>query len=911
MRDFVAHVRRHLPRPDVSENRYDEVVDELASELEVRYTALLRRGSTDEDAWQEVLAQVPSWPLLARDLAAAGTGSRKPRRRLPLRTSFAAERWLRELVFGLRVLRKDRGFTVTAVVTLAVCLGGHAAIVAGVNAMLFHPLRVPEPDRVLLMANQYPLVEARRGTLSSTPDYEDRLRHVTVFQEHAFYNYYSATIEIGGMATRMRGMVATPSLFRLLRVNPTHGRIFTEDEGTLDHETRIIITDGLWRELFGADRTVIGRTLRVTGREFTIVGILPPEFSFGDPGARFWIPLALTARQRSDDARHANGWFSVGRLKPGATIEQVRDQLRALDSVNFERTPPNLKKVVVSTGYYTGVEPLQDALVRGVRGPLYLLWGAALGVLVIGVGNLGNIALARSRARLNEMGTRLAIGAARFDVVRQLLVEGFLIAITGAAGGLALGAWLLSALRIRALGPAELHIDAAVAGITLGLGLLTGLLIGLVSASPLYTMSLGTMLDQGSRSGTQGRALRVTRRTLVVAQMACSFLLLMGSALLWVSLRNLLAVDPGFKTENVITGAITLPAPRFAADDSARAFMDRSLASIRQLPGVVAAGATTIVPLSGNAQTGLILAEGYVPKPGEPAVSGVRSFVTPGYFEAVGTPLIRGRYFDERDNQVTSRTIVIDEGLARRFWPDSDAIGRRMFWLTRPSQFSTIGANTPWLTVIGVVRNARLRGPMAESASGTSGTYYLPYVVTAPRDVGYVIRTEGEPTAIVRDLRSALSQVDREVPLFDIRTMSERTQLALLSRTNTMHLATLFAAVAVFLSAIGLYGVLAYFVGQRAREIGIRLAVGSTQSAIVGLVLREGLSMAIAGVVLGALGCVAFGRLVASQLYGVNPSDPWVMLLTTLTLCAVAALACIIPARRAAHVDVMRTLSAS
>jgi putative ABC transport system permease protein len=239
------------------------------------------------------------------------------------------------------------------------------------------------------------------------------------------------------------------------------------------------------------------------------------------------------------------------------------------------------------------------------------------------------------------------------------------------------------------------------------------------------------------------------------------------------------------------------------------------------------------------------------------------------------------------------------------------AATRTDFSAGTPSQLSTIGANTRWLTVIGVVRNARLRGPMAESASGTSGTYYLPYAVTAPRDVGYIIRTEGEPTAIVRDLRSALAQIDREVPLFDIRTMSERTQLALMSRTNTMHLGTLFAAVAVFLSAIGLYGVLSYFVTQRAREIGIRLAVGSTPSAIVGLVLREGLSMAIAGVALGALGCLAFGRLVASQLYGVKPSDPWVMLLTTMTLCAVAALACIIPARRAAHVDVMRTLSAS
>jgi hypothetical protein len=292
-------------------------------------------------------------------------------------------------------------------------------------------------------------------------------------------------------------------------------------------------------------------------------------------------------------------------------------------------------------------------------------------------------------------------------------------------------------------------------------------------------------------------------------------------------------------------------------------------------------------------------------------VSGVRSMVTPGYFEAVGTPIVSGRYFDERDNQPTSRTIVIDERLARRFWPGGDAIGRRLFWPAKPSQLAAIDASTPWLTVIGVVRTARLHGPLAEEAvSGTSGTYYVPYAVTAPRDIGYVIRTKGEPAGIVRGVRSALAQVDREVPLFDIQTMAERTELAVMSRTNTMHLGTLFAAVAVFLSAIGLYGVLAYLVTQRTREIGVRLAVGSTPRAIVGLVLREGLSMAIGGVALGAVGSVALGRLVASQLYGIKPSDPWVMVLTTVTLSAVAVLACTVPARRAAHVDVMRILSA-
>ena len=910
MRDFVAHVRRHLSRQDVAEDRYDEVVDELASELEARYTVLIQRGASDEDAWNAVLAQIPSWPSLARDLAMA-TGRRavgEPRRSW-LRTIFGVDRFLHDLKLATRALRRDRGFTATAFVTLTVCLGGHAAIVAGVNAVLLHPLRVPEPDRVLLMANQYPLVEARRETSSATPDYEDRLRHLTVFEEQALYNYSGATIEVGGIPTRTLGVVATPSLLRLLRARPAHGRIFTENEGTAGNEERIILSDGFWRELFGGDPAAVGRTLRVTGRDFTIVGVFPPEFSFGGPGIRFWIPLALTERQRSDDARHSNGWSSIGRLKPGATIEQVRTQLKALDAVNLERIAPQLKPILINTGFYSSAEPLEDVLVRGVKGPLSVLWAAALAVFVIGLGNLASLALARSRGRLSELGTRLAIGAGRFDIVRQQLVEGLIIALVSAVAGLALAAWMLSALRTRELIVASsIQIDVLVASVTLGLGLLGGLLIGLVSASPLYTMKLGALLHEGTRSGTRGRAVRTTRRMLVVAQMACSFMLLVGAGLLWVSVRNLLSIDPGFSTENVITGSVSLPRPRYAKDDDARALVDRSLESIRRLPGVAAAGATTIIPLRGNYQSGLILAEGYVPKPGEPPISGTRAVITPGYFEAVGTPLLRGRYFDARDNQADSRAVIIDERLSRRFWGDGDAIGRRVFRPADPTELGTINANTRWLTVVGVVRQAQLRGPAADDSS--TGTYYLPYAVTAPRDFGYVIRTAGDPDAIVRDVRSAIAQIDRQVPLFDMRTLSERVDLALMSRTNTMHLASLFAVVAVFLSAIGLYGMLAYLVAQRAREIGVRLAIGSAPRAIVGLVLREGLGLAVSGVAVGVLGSLTLGRLVASQLYGIAPSNPWIMLLMTVTLNAVAAVACIIPARRAARVDVMRILSA-
>jgi predicted permease len=315
------------------------------------------------------------------------------------------------------------------------------------------------------------------------------------------------------------------------------------------------------------------------------------------------------------------------------------------------------------------------------------------------------------------------------------------------------------------------------------------------------------------------------------------------------------------------------------------------------------------VPLRGFYQSGIIIAEGYVPKPGEPAVAAVRALVTPGYFEAAGTALVRGRYFDDRDTDESTRSVVIDESLAQRFWRNEDPIGRRVFRPSNAKELESTGPDTPWLTVVGVVRDAQLRGPLVTDY-GTNGTFYQPYAVTAPRDFGYVVRTAGDPTALVGEIRSALAQIDRELPLFDIRTMSERSELAVVSRTSTMQLATLFAAVAVFLSAIGLYGVLAYLVTQRSREIGVRLAVGSAPREIVALVLREGLGLAVSGVLLGVVAALTLGRLMASQLYGIAPANPWVMLLMTIMLTAIAAVACIVPARRAASVDVMKTLSA-
>jgi predicted permease len=704
--------------------------------------------------------------------------------------------------------------------------------------------------------------------------------------------------------------VGTPSLLHLLRARPAHGRLFVETEAIPGNDQSIILSDRLFRELFNGDPAAVGRTLRVSEREYTIVGVLPRDFTFGGPEVRFWTPLAMSERQRSWDARHANGWISIGRLKPGTTIDQVRAQLKALDAINLERTPPKIKPILINTGFYSSVEPLAQLVVRDVQGPLSMLWAASIVVLVIGLGNLGNLTFARSRTRLSELGTRLAIGAGRLDVIRQQLVEGLLLGSVSAGAALAAGAAILSTLRRRewVTNPA-VQIDITVVSITIALGIVGGVIVGLVSASPLFTMKLSSILHDGTRSRTGGRAIRLTRRTLVVAQMACSFMLLVGAGLLWVSVRNLLNVNHGFAIDNVITAGVNLPQPRYAADEDARSLVTRSLDAIGKLPGVVAAGATTVVPLRGVYQSGIIIAEGYVSKPGEPAVATVRATITPGYFEAAGTALVRGRYFDDRDTAESTRSVIVDESLARRFWGNEDPIGRRVFRPANAKDLESTGPDTAWLTVVGVVRDAQLRGPLVTDF-GTNGTVYFPYAVNAPRDFGYVIRTAGDPAALVSEIRSALAQVDRELPLFDIRTMSERTELVLLSRTSTMQLATLFAVVAVFLSAIGLYGVLAYLVTQRSREIGVRLAVGSAPRAIVALVLREGLGLAVGGVVLGVIGALMLGRLIASQLYGIAPANPWVLLAMSIVLSLVATLACLVPARRAANVDVMKILSA-
>lgn len=913
MRDFVAYVRRHLPAAGLPAERYDAIVDELASELEARYSRHLERGATADEAWKATIDEIPSWDLLAGDLAAAtpSYANHPPARRTRLArltSAISMDRWTRDIRVSWRSLRKDRGFAAAAVVTLAIGLGGHAAMLAAVNATLLHPLNVPNADRIYLMANQYPKIESPRGgTVSAPPDFEDRRVHITALEDQAMYNYADGTIDSGGTPTRMLGIVGTPSLLQLLRAPVAYGRLFVDNEGTVGNDLTIVLTDKLWRELYGGDPSIVGNVIRFSGRDRTIVGILQPGFTFGGADVRFYIPLAFTDQQRSDQARHSNGWYSLGRLAPEATVEQAREQLSALDRISIDRMP-QMKPLLLNAGFYTSLDRFQDIVVRDIRGPLTLLWVAAFVVLVVGVANVASLAVARSRARLSEFGTRLALGARRVDILRQFIVEGLLISAVGVGAGLLIAFWLRSLPAAILVGRDTPPIDAFVIGASVAAAALAGLVIAVTSAFPLVTLTPGALLQQGAQTGTRTRASRATRRTLVVAQMACAFVLLVGAGLLWISLRNLLALDTGLRPEGVVSANMSLPATRYTTADDARGFATRSLESIRRLPGVSDAAITSAVPLSGNYQSGVVIAEGYIPALKEPLVSVIRVAVTPGYFETVGTSLVAGRYFDERENDPASTSLIIDEALARRFWPNGDAVGRRMFRPENPEQFTSVGGNTRWLTVVGVVRFAKLRGPAAVEV--TTGAFYVPYSVAAPRDFGYVVRSRAESSTVIAELRSALASIDREVPLFDITTLDERTSLSLVSRTSTMRIASMFATVALFLSLVGLYGTLAYLVSQRTREFGVRVAVGGTPRHILGLVLREGLVLALAGVAVGAVATFALRRALASQLFGVGPSDPLVLVIITISLTGIAMIASLVPARGATRMDVMKTLKA-
>jgi predicted permease len=809
-----------------------------------------------------------------------------------------------DLRVGLRLLWKDKAFTLTAALTLAVCIGANTALFSVVHNVLLRPLSVPESDRILLTSNTYPKAGADTLGYSGVPDYYDRLRDLTAFEEQTLVGVRSTTIDQNGTPTRVRAMFVTPSFFRVVKVPPRLGRVFADSEGEVGNEKKVLLSYALWQSAFGGDAQVVGKDVRIDGQPFAVVGVMPRDFSFLQPDVLMWMPLAFTAQQRSDEQRHSNNWMNLGRLKPGATPEQVQSQVDALNAANLKRFP-QYAELLVNAGFRSVIVPLQSFLVRDVKPILYLMWGGALFVLLIGVVNVANLVLVRSRARIKELATRLALGAGRGRVARQLVTESVLLTLVSAVAGLGIGyiaLRLLGTLNIQDLPRGnEIRLDGLVVAYTLALAGIIGIALGLIPVANVVPANLTAVLREEGRTGTSGRGARTLRRTLVVAQVGFAFVLLVGAGLLFASFMRVLSVDPGFKPDGVLTVSVNLPRTRYAEPSTLAAFHNEALTQLRALPGVTAAGATDWIPLSGNNNDSVILAEGYQMKPGESVISPANADVTPGYFEAMGVQLARGRFVEARDSATAPKVLVIDEKLAKRFWPNQDPVGRRMYRPTDLNNLIAITDKTVFLTVVGVVRDVKLHD-LAEGAK-TVGTYYYPMDQDPSRAISFALKTAGDPAALTSAVRGVLARLDRELPVFDVQTMEQRMEKSLMSRRSPVLLSLSFGVIALFLSAIGIYGVLAYLVTQRRKEIGIRIALGSSAGAIFELVLREGLLLIGSGFVAGALGAYALRQTLESQLFGIRATDPLVLAIVIGLLAVVAILACALPARRATRID--------
>ena len=920
MRDFKAFVREHVAALGLPPDREQKIVDEWAAELEDTYDGLRAGGLSDVAAWREIQRQIPDGKEL--DLEPVLLQPSNPQRGpLPRGTMRSAIIWLRtalttgvarDVGASLRLVIKDPGFTATVVLTLAICLGANAAVFTVVHAVLLRPLPAPESDRIVGIGDVYPTVTPNDILANDVPSYFDRRKELTTLDEQGMFTFWFDTLTIDGLPQEVRGMRVTPSLFRVLRVPPVLGRAFVDAEGEIGEEQKVILSYSLWQRLYGGDPGVLGQSLRLgwTGKQYTIVGVMPGGFSFFDQGydghtgasdgIQFWIPLAFTPEQKSDNGRTRYGFFHIGRLRADASVQQVQAQLDALRTANAKRFPQFRYDEL---GMYTAVTPLQEALTRRVRRTLYLLWAGAGFVLLIGTINIANLSLARGSARRRELATRLALGAARFQLARQLTIEAMVPAALGGAAGVAVGAAILQALTLTGLNDlpnaTDVRMNATSLFFVAAASLAVGLLIGLVTATMAWATSINQTLGDGSRFGTSGRTAQLFRRVLVTTQVALSVILLIAASLFFTSFRHLISLDAGFSASGVLTATIFPPPSRYPNQQAVAALQDRVLEQMRNIPGVQTAGITSNIALSGfESPSTVTTSQSSVP--GAPAIVPSVVSVTPGYFEAMATRLIRGRYFAEGDRENTQRVAIVDERLAQRLWPNEDPLGKAIYR----------GEFGPF-TVVGVVREMRLEGLTVRIDS--IGTAYFPHTQTPPlpRLRWIAIKSAADPAAVVRALRAVLVEIDPDLPISDVQTMSGRTAQSLVSQRLAMNLAAMFAGVALLLSMLGIYGVLANLVARRSREIGIRIALGSTVRAIAALVLTEGVALIGIGLILGLAGAVAMAQALKSLVFGVQATDPLLLGTVAFATGCIALLACVVPARRATRVDPVEVLSQS
>jgi predicted permease len=799
-----------------------------------------------------------------------------------------------DLRHAVRRLVRERAFTATVLLTLALCIGANVAIFAVVDAILIRSLPFPHAERLVITANSYPKAGVDRAG-SSLPNYYDRRHLVKAFASTSIIQGGSAIVGEAGSPNRVLRDRVSPEFFATLGVPLAMGRSFTEDELDYARSGVAVITDSFWHSNFNADPRVLGRKFQVDTLPVEVIGVLPPRFQYLSSKAQFFIPFASDKGERGLDRRHSNNCDLIARLAPGATLAVAQAQIDTLNEQLLKDDP--FAKLVIGAGFTTKVHLLHEDHVREVRPILLLLQSSVLFLLVIGGVNLVNLLLIRASGRAKELAVRQALGAGRRHIARDVLLETTLLAVGGGLLGLAAGAVgirLLSVLGTDQLPlGAEIMFDGRVAAAALAASLAVGVSLALPVVWFNTHGKLASVLHSEARGGTVSRAAQRVRHGFIVAQISLGFILLAGSGLLGLSLRRVLATPPGFRAEHVLTGQISLPWKNYPDDDKRLAFVERLVGELRILPGVTSVGICSGMPFSGNNSNNATVIEGVELKPGDSIRAHNTAAAVGEYWSALGIPLISGRFLEDADNHRKPHVCVVDEAFARRYWPNQSALGHR---LVNGAVFKEEDAHT----IVGVVGNVK-QSDLTE-ADGTGSIYY-PYSTYSSRDFSVVIRTPMAPDALASMLKKTVLKIDPELPVDDLKPMQARVEESLVSRRSPALLAGIFSAVALVLTAVGTYGVLAYAVSQRRREIGVRMALGALPQQVLTQFLGLGARLLLAGVAIGVLGAWGAGQAMKSVLYGVGTANPWVLAATAGLMALVVLVAVFLPSYRASRVS--------
>lgn len=801
---------------------------------------------------------------------------------------------LTDLRYALRMLVKSPAFSVIAILTLGLAIGANSAIFSVVSAVLLRPLPYAHSEQLVRVFGSQPQLALAPTSPANFLEWKEQNE---VFERIGTYIGQGFNLVGGDKPERVIGQRVSADLFQLLGVQPSLGRAFTNEEDAIGHNQVVILSYEFWQSRFGGDANAVRQTVTLNEKPYTVIGVMPPGFAFPDTRTQVWTPVAFNPAERA--TRDTNFIDVIARLKPGVSIEQARTHMATLAQRQAERYPQT------NTGIGAKVISLHEQTVGDVRPMLIVLLGAVAFVLLIACANVANLLLARAAARQKEMAIRGALGASRSRVVRLLLTESVMLAVLGGAVGLLLAIWsidLLVSLKPANLPRlAEIGVNRTVFGFTLAISVLTGVVFGLVPALQASKPDVNEGLKESSRGATGGPRRQHVRALLVVSEVALSLVLLVGAGLMIRSFARLLAVDPGFKADHVLTAFVSLPVSKYPKREEQAAFFQKLIERARALPGVSSAGVVTDIPLFGGSSTGFEIDGQPPPAPGQRPLTDYR-MISPDYFRAMGMRLVKGRAFNSYDTDGAPGVVIINETMAARFFQNEDPVGKRV---------GLSGDPTDWREIVGVVGDVRNYGvdvPVKPES-------YVPYLQNAPGYLSGVasamtiaVRSGSDPTALATALLEQVQAIDKDQPVSDIKTMEWYLSASMAQRRFNMLLLGGFASLALVLAAVGIYGVIAYTVTQRTHEMGIRIALGARGGDILKLIFANAMLTTLGGIVIGLGAAFGLTRLLQNLLYQVTATDPFVFGSITLLLLFVAMVATYIPARRAMKVDPITAL---